>query len=218
MPDMPTTPGAIQDTGFTALTGDANLFVLATAPGEETRCCGTLIAEACARGRPPFVAVLTDGSAAPAPGLPKVPDARAAVWERRARRAVDALGVPPEWFLMLGLHDDTVPEGGRKFEALVGAVTLIMWRRDCNTLVAPASDGTGTGDAARCHAVASAVAARSGVGLLLYRSPGGAWGGQALRSPRAARRRTAALACYPGLPMHEEAYVATAGALADGAT
>ena len=135
-----------------------NLLILATAPGDERHYCGGLIAEACLRGRPPFIAILTDGSAS---------DAIAAQLERTSRDAITQLGVPGDWFLMLGLHAGTAPTSGRKFDAVVGAIALVMWRRDCNALVAPAA-GDDRPDATACHAIACAVAAKTGVALITY--------------------------------------------------
>ncbi len=189
---------------FHHIAGGQNLFVLATAPGDETLCCGALIAEASARGRPPFVAILTDGSTRPLPGTDPAPAATAALHERRTRAAVAELGVPHDWFLMLGLHDGTAPLAGRKFDALVDAVAMIMWRRDCNVLVAPATSSRA--DERACHAAAAAVAARSGVGLLLYRAEG-ATPGITLHSARAGARRRAALAIHASVRPHEEAYL-----------
>ena len=53
---------------FRSIAGGRNLFVLTAAPGDESLFCGGLITEACARGRPPFLAVLTDGSSIAIPG------------------------------------------------------------------------------------------------------------------------------------------------------
>ena len=152
---------------FDAVADRQNLLVLATRPGDERQYCGGLIAEACLRGRPPFIAILTDGSQTAAPGANTSPDAIAAALERASRDSVAQLGVPADWFLMLGLHDGTAPTVGRKFDAIVGALALIMWRRDCNALVAPAA-GDHRPDYAACQSIAGAVAAKTGVGLVTY--------------------------------------------------
>jgi LmbE family N-acetylglucosaminyl deacetylase len=148
---------------FDAVADRQNLLVLATAPGDERLYCGGLIAEACRRGRPPFVAILTDGSHTAAPD----PDAIATALARASRDATVQLGVPDDWFLMLGLHDGTAPRAGRKFDAVVGALALITWRRDCNALVAPAA-GDDRPDYAACHMIACAIAATTGIGLVTY--------------------------------------------------
>ena len=109
------------------------------------------------------MAVLTDGAGAD--------DALAAALERDSRAGMEGLGVPPDWFLMLGLHAGTAPVTGRKFEAVVAAIGLIMWRHDCNALVAPPA-GDARPDYAACHAIACAVAERTGVALVTYATPG----------------------------------------------
>jgi LmbE family N-acetylglucosaminyl deacetylase len=191
---------------FLGVAGGQNLLVLATAPGDESRFCAGLIAEACLRGRPPFVAVLTDGSSAVIAGSNAGPDAVAAALERQTRAAVGQLGVPSDWFLMLGLIDGTAPLAGRKFDAVVAAVSLIMWRRDCNVLVAP-SAGDPRPDYAACHEIAMAVAGRSGVGLVTY--PTGAndrHGTLRLQARPAAMRRANAAAATAGVQQQGEIY------------
>jgi LmbE family N-acetylglucosaminyl deacetylase len=150
---------------FRGITAGRNLMVLVTAPLDVAQFCAQLIAEACLRGRPPFVVVLTDGSGGGTESA--AADASAATQERRIRAIVRELGVPPEWFLMLGLHDGTAPLAGRKFDAVVAAISLIMWRRDCNTLVAPAPFDP-RADYRACHAMAMAAAHASGVGFITY--------------------------------------------------
>ena len=155
-----------RDAMWETITGCENLLVLATRPSDETADCGGLIARSCRRGRPPFVVVLTDGSTSD-PANP--PDRQAALQERRSRTAVRHLGLPAHRLLMAGLFDVTVPAGGPAFEAVVQGVTMIMWGRDCNVICAPALND-GTADQIAAHHIAIAVAARSGVGLLLYQS------------------------------------------------
>jgi LmbE family N-acetylglucosaminyl deacetylase len=188
---------------FLGVAGGQNLLVLAARPGDETRYCAGLITEACLRGRPPFVAVLTDGSLMVIAGSNVEPDAVAARLERETRAAVAQLGVPHDWFLMLGLIDGTAPLAGRKFDAVVAAVALIMWRRDCNVLVAPA-DGDHRPDYAACHAIAKAVAVRSGVGLVTYPTHAGDRPGTVqLRVGAGALRRLAAM----GIQTQPETYL-----------
>jgi LmbE family N-acetylglucosaminyl deacetylase len=155
------------------------------------------------RGRPPFIAVLTDGSSMVTAGSNAGPDAVAAALEQQSRRSIDRLGVPHDWFLMLGLLDGTAPMAGRKFDAVAAAVSLIMWRRDCNVLVAP-SAGDPRPDYAACHAIALEVAMRSGVGLVTYPT-GDSDRLKAVRlraTPAAIRRSTTA-----GMERQDEIYV-----------
>ena len=183
---------------FLDITRGQNLFVLAATPRDVAACCGALIAEAALRGRPPFVAVLADGSADAPAGSNAPPDIVAAEHERATRHAAGLLGVPHEWFLMLGLIDGTVPMAGRKFDAVVDAVGMLMWRRDCNAIVAPWSADRRPGHAA-CHAIAAAVASRTGVSRIGYRTdyPGDVSGLLSLQSARGwDLRKTAGAATF----------------------
>lgn len=153
---------APQDGGaLLRLAATENLLVLVTRPGEETALCGALIAEACARGRPPLVAVLTDGSGGAADGA-----ARAQAWEHALGRATERLGLPRSRLFLFGLHDGTAPEAGTPvFEALIRAVHFLMWSRDCGVVVAPEG---GAGDHAVAAGVAAEVAARTGVRRVVF--------------------------------------------------
>jgi LmbE family N-acetylglucosaminyl deacetylase len=146
--------------------GHRNLLVLLAVPGDETRFCGEMIAAECARGRPPFVAVLTDGGG---------DDAEALALARRCFQAVNALGVPDEWFQMLGLRSGTLPVPGARFEAVVKALSMILWRRDCNVVAVPWAEDQ-RADYAAAHAVGRALAVED-VGLVAYRTAGDDVGG-----------------------------------------
>ncbi len=185
---------------FRSVTGGRNLFVLTAAPGDESLFCGGLIAEACARGRPPFLAVLTDGSGIDIPGLTgAAPEDIAARHARATMRAAAMLGIPDDWRVVLGLLDGTVPTSGARFEALVQALAMIMWRRDCYVAVVPwATDRRP--DYIACHAIGVALAKTHDLGLLTYRTSNRAeWADDALRisSTPALARRTNALAVHP---------------------
>lgn len=124
--------------GLQDVTGGRNLLVLVTALGDESLYCGQLIAQASAGGRPPFLAILTDGHRVPISGIDRAtPDKIALRHARAAARAAAVLGVPDEWFLVLGLHDGTVPTSGGRFDTVVEALSMIMWRRDCNLIAVP---------------------------------------------------------------------------------
>ena len=79
-----------------AITGGGTALVLAPHPDDESLGCGGLIAEACARGHPPVVAVLTDGTMSH-PSSPSHPAPRLkALREAEARAAVESLGLSPD--------------------------------------------------------------------------------------------------------------------------
>ena len=149
------------------LAGEETLLVLATRPGDESLFCGGLIAESCRRGRPPIVAILTDGHSL-ALNPKRDASATANIREQQIRRAVGHLGLPHDNLLIFGLYDGTVPEDGAFYEAIVEAVKFLMWRRDCNVLCAPQASTPGERDRVAAGAIAMEVAKRSGVGLLTY--------------------------------------------------
>ena len=155
-------------TDLHALIASRTMLVLAARPGDESLACGGLIAEACARGRSPLVAVLTDGASIGPAGLSR--DARAAAHERETRAAVHALGLPPGRLLMLGVRDGALSACGTFFEQIVEAVGFLTWMRDLNVICGPRPD-----DATRAHvgAMTVEIARQTGIALLSYgRGPG----------------------------------------------
>jgi hypothetical protein len=153
-------------TTIRALIADRTMLVLAARPGDEAFACGGLIAEACARGRPPLVAILTDGASLGAPEMS--PDTRAVAHERETRAAVQALGLPPGRLLMLGVRDDAVPAEGAFFTRIVQAVGFLTWMRDLNVICGPRADEP-------AGAITAEIARQTGIGLLTYgRGPGAA--------------------------------------------
>ena len=166
-----------------------NLLVLATHPGEEVLHCGALIARACARGRPPLVAIMTDGGQDSA-----LAEARA----QQARAAAMALGLPEGRLFLLGIHRGTAPQAGSAlFAALVSGLHFLMWSRDCGVIVAPAA---GDGDAASAAAAARTLADETGVALMRH----GTGPARLVAGPA----KQAALAAYGLPPMPgEEAYL-----------
>lgn len=186
-----------------ALTGNETLMILAPNPLDETLYCGGLIAACCRMGQPPFVMVLADGSQSQPHSNLHSPEQLAAAHERETREAARRLGLPDGRLLMAGLFDGSIPTGGPVFEALVRAVTLVMWARDCNVLCAPWA-----GNAAPHHGAAARIAAevarRSGVGLLSYAASAGVTGIQLDIAGQLAAKQ-AAMAAHatllgPGLP------------------
>jgi LmbE family N-acetylglucosaminyl deacetylase len=153
-----------------AIFEDQYVLLLAVRPGDETRCCGGFIAESCARGRPPFVCIVTDGSSdATAAHSPD----QVAQWRaERSRAATAMLDLPEERLLLFGLYDDSVPQADPLFERLVGAVADIARRYDCNVLCAPFQPQPG-GDYFAVHRLAQTVVARADLTLIWYGPPAG---------------------------------------------
>jgi LmbE family N-acetylglucosaminyl deacetylase len=154
-----------------AITGQENVLVLAPHPGDETLACGGLIAQCCRRGRPPFVMVLADGSALPPHHNEYTPDRLANLHEHQTRAALRCLGMPVDRVIMVGLFDGHIPSDGYVFEAVVKAVSLVMWARDCNVICAPRADSPAAEHGA-VHRIAAEVASRTGVGIFTYVEPG----------------------------------------------
>jgi LmbE family N-acetylglucosaminyl deacetylase len=114
-------------------------LVLAPHPDDESLGCGGLIAEACRRGRPPLVAILTDGAASH-PGSQIYPPARvAALRELEVRQAVAHLGLPQDRLFMLGAPDGKAPHRGIAVASLAARIAVLAkgcdailtsWRHD----------------------------------------------------------------------------------------
>jgi len=139
--------------------------VLAPHPDDESLGCGGLIAEACARGRPPVVAILTDGAGSH-PHSRIWPRARlASLRADEVRAAAACLGLPPDQLVMLGAPDGGAPHEGPAAAALAarlaalaagcGAI-LTSWRHDPHT------------DHAAAWAIASEAARLTGATLWEY--------------------------------------------------
>ncbi len=176
------------DTTLEAITGNENLLILAPRPGDESFRCGGLIATLCRRGRPPFVMVLQDGTHSHPNSVHFPPDRLANQHDRETRAAVQALGLPDGRLLMAGVYDGRLPSAGAGFGAVVRAVTLVMWARDCNVICAPSGEA---------WPIAAAVAAESGVGLLAFGE-----GDLRLDIGPVLDRKHAAIAAHPTLLGH----------------
>jgi LmbE family N-acetylglucosaminyl deacetylase len=170
---MKSVPGPSEGTAdfpvasLSTITGDEYVFLLVPRPGTESLSCGGYIAESCARGRPPFVAILTDGCGAPSGSNEHSADRTADRLERETRRAMSLLRLPDDRLLFVGLYDHTVPAEGWFFDAVVKALALVMWRHDCNVICSP-WQAHARGDHLAAQRMAATVAERTGVGLMWY--------------------------------------------------
>jgi len=121
--------------------GEGGVLVIAPHPDDESLACGGLIAEACAKGRPATVIVVSDGTGSH-PRSRIYPRARLrALREAEARHAVSALGLPPRCLEFLRLPDRFVPTEGVAariaVELIVAAAKkinasalFVSWRHD----------------------------------------------------------------------------------------
>lgn len=144
------------------------MLLLAVRPGDETRDCGGFIAESCARGRPPFVCIVTDGSSKSDHRLGnRSPEDIAQARADQTRQATEQLGLPDERLVLFGLYDGSVPPAGVRFARLVDAVADIARRYDCSTVCAPLRPEAG-GDYLAVQMLAREVAARADLKLIWH--------------------------------------------------
>jgi len=143
------------------ITGTENTLILLAAPGDEVTACGGFIAEACARGRPPFVVILGDGAP---DGCAQLARER----ERKSRTACQILRLPGDRLLFVGLRQGRFPAVGTPlFHALRVAMAQVSWRRDCNVILAPfaSEDSFHAADAVTAWLLARALTTDIGVSL-----------------------------------------------------
>lgn len=142
---IPTTAGDFQrawqqfpESSLNDIIGVGTCLILAPHPDDESLGCGGLIAACVAAGRPPLVAILTDGAASH-PNSQAFPASR--LRERRAhevRTAVGILGLAPDRLIFLNQPDKAAAHDGPNFRAV--AQTLLMLIRQepaCTSILAP---------------------------------------------------------------------------------
>lgn len=134
------------------------LLILAPHADDESLGCGGLIAECCARGIPPRVLFVTDGTGSH-PGSRLYPPARLrALREAEARQALSLLGLVPARIGFLRLPDTAAPQHGPAFDAAVAGIVLTAWRDGATALLAPWRHDP-HGDHLATHRMAEAAAA-----------------------------------------------------------
>jgi LmbE family N-acetylglucosaminyl deacetylase len=118
--------------------GTSTAIILAPHPDDESLGCGGLIAACTAAGRPPFVAILTDGAGSH-PNSPSYPPHRLrAVRAQETRTALNHLGLPQDRVTFLNQPDTAAPHAGPGFDAIVNdLLSLIRRQESCTTVVAP---------------------------------------------------------------------------------
>ena len=121
---------------FDEIIGPGALLVLAPHPDDESLGCGGLIAEALARGRAVYVAILTDGSGSHPGSLTFLPPRLAALRAQEVRDATARLGLPPDNLQLLGATDGSAPTDGPEFAALAQRLAEFVQARDIATICA----------------------------------------------------------------------------------
>jgi LmbE family N-acetylglucosaminyl deacetylase len=120
---------------FGAGFGDAAVLVLAPHPDDESLGCGGLIAEACRRGLPPVVAVLTDGAMSH-PHSRRYPRQRMCnLREQEALVAVALLGLPPSRIVFMRCPDTAAPARGPALQQIAAQLAEIAVANRCGTIV-----------------------------------------------------------------------------------
>ncbi len=142
-------------------------LVLAPHPDDESLGCGGLIAQACARGRPPLVVAVTDGAGSHPASQAYPPSMLKATRAAELRAAVGALGLDEDRLHFLGLPDTRAPEGGPDFDWAVAVTAALVRDHNVATLFAtwphdPHCDHVATA------ALATVIAASTGVRVMFY--------------------------------------------------
>jgi LmbE family N-acetylglucosaminyl deacetylase len=153
--------------GVDTITDNGAVMVLAPHADDESLGCGGLIVELAAKGRPPVIVIVTDGTGSH-PFSRTYPPARLrALREREALQAVTILGLPAERLHFLRLRDTATPQSGPEFNSTVTALANLMRDNGCRMLCAPwLYDPHCDHEAAQL--IARAVAKRTGAALLSY--------------------------------------------------
>jgi len=119
------------------VTGPGCGLILAPHPDDESLGCGGLIAACCHAGRPPIVAILTDGGMSH-PGSKAYPHERLVrLREAEARDAVSLLGLPQDRLLFLREPDANAPRAGEAFDRVVERIVGLVRRFRCSAILAP---------------------------------------------------------------------------------
>ena len=124
-----------------AITGGRGLLVVAPHPDDESLGCGGVMAEACARGVPVRLLVLSDGAGSHPNSRAFPPGRLRALREQETLAAAAELGLPAENVRFLRLPDTRVPSRGPEAETAAAAIAaeaaacdagavLVTWRHD----------------------------------------------------------------------------------------
>ena len=148
-----------------AIDGGKTALLLAPHADDESLGCGGFIAEACARGRPPRVLVLTDGAGSHPNSRLFPPTRLRALRQEEARDATAILGLPSHRLSFLSLPDTAAPTSGEEFDQAVRSITALC--EGCGLVLAPWRHDPHC-DHEAAHLMAVAAAEMAGVRHLAY--------------------------------------------------
>jgi LmbE family N-acetylglucosaminyl deacetylase len=118
------------------VTGAGCALILAPHPDDESLGCGGLIAACCDAGRPPIVAILTDGAMSHPRSKAYPRERLIRLREAEARDAASLLGLPPGRLVFLREPDTNAPRAGDAFDRVVERLIGMVDRFGCSTIVA----------------------------------------------------------------------------------
>jgi LmbE family N-acetylglucosaminyl deacetylase len=116
---------------------DGTSLVVAPHPDDESLGCGGFIAESCARGRPPVVVVMTDGTASHPSSLSYPAERLRALRESETGAALSRLGSSSERLHFMRLRDSAMPTAGKLFDRAVAELRRLVVVYRCKTILAP---------------------------------------------------------------------------------
>jgi LmbE family N-acetylglucosaminyl deacetylase len=124
--------------GLDDIIGTGTCVVLAPHPDDESLGCGGLIAACAAAGRPPLVAILTDGAGSHPNSRSHPPGRLRAVRAGEALAAVGLLGLTTDRLVFFNEPDTAMPHGGPRLQALASIVlALVRAEQTCTAILAP---------------------------------------------------------------------------------
>jgi LmbE family N-acetylglucosaminyl deacetylase len=124
--------------GLNEIIGSGSCLILAPHPDDESLGCGGLIAACVAAGRPPLVAILTDGAGSHPQSRAFPADRLRAVRAQEARQAVAELGLSEDRLAFLDQPDTAAPHDGPAFDGVVTKLLALIDREpNCTATLSP---------------------------------------------------------------------------------
>jgi LmbE family N-acetylglucosaminyl deacetylase len=118
--------------------GTGTCLIVAPHPDDESLGCGGLIAACIGAGRPPLVAVLTDGAGSHPNSRTFPPDRLRAVRAQEVQAAVGHLGLTSDRVVFLNQPDTVAPHCGSGFDDAAATLTALVRREQgCSAILAP---------------------------------------------------------------------------------